>query len=249
MAAKYLNIDNDKYFKSFTRLQKFLPLERALQMLETKKLWFSNPAKWPDPFERRFVDGVYDGKKKFTWQGRVYCMCVTPIATSEASWKAYSEKDIAVKLEFDKNEFLRIIDEFTDKPGVMDVFFGKMDYQQTKHIERPLNKIEFTDGVKLPINSKLFKARLLLLKRLAFKYECEYRAIVVKKEKSLADGILIDIPDIKALVKKITIGPSVGDEEYEMIKYYLIEKYKFDTKQIERSNLYKASNNPRIKNT
>lgn len=246
MPVKYLNIKEADFLKS-KRVQKFLPLERALQLLETKKLWFSNPAKWPDPFERRFVDGIYPGNKRFTWHGRVYCLCVTPIATSEASWKAYSDKDIAVKLEFDRAEFASVINNITAQPGVMDVFFGQMDYQQTKDIEKPLRKIKFTDGVTLSITTKLFKARLLLLKRKAFKYECEFRAIVVKKSKSPAEGISIDIPNILSLVKTITIGPTAGDHEYEMIKNHLISKYGFLPNQIMRSNLYRASINPKIK--
>jgi len=246
MAVKYLNIsEND--FRAPKCVQKYLPLERALQLLETKKLWFSNPAKWPDPFERRFVDGIYPGNKKFTWHGRVYCMCVTNVATSEASWKAYSDKDIAVKLEFDRNEFADILANAVSQPGVMDVFVGQMDYQQTKDIERPLSKITFSDGAKLGIRTKLFKARLLLLKRKAFKYESEFRAIIIKNKKSAAEGITIDIPDILRLIKTVTIGPTVGEKEYAMMRQYLITKYHFSPSQIMRSNLYKASNNPKIR--
>ena len=245
MPAKYLNIKETDFLK-LKRVQKFLPLERALQLLETKKLWFSNPAKWPDPFERRFVDGIYPGNKKFTWQGRVYCLCVTTIPTSEASWKAYSDKDIAVKLEFDRVEFSKIIDNITSQSGVMDVFFGQMYYRQTKDIEKPLSKIKFEDDLALPITSKRFKARLLLLKRKAFDYECEYRVIVVKNKKSPVDGICFDI---LKLVKTITIGPTVGDLEYEMINKHLISHFNFKANQIMRSNLYRASINPIIRNT
>ena len=217
MAVKYLNITEADFLRG-KRIQKFLSLERALQLLENRKLWFSNPAKWPDPFERRFVDGEYDGSKPFTWHNRVYCMCITPIATSEASWKAYSENDFAVKLEFARQEYVNILNRACSQPGVMDVFFGTMDYQQTKDIEKPLSKIEFSDGAKLPISSKLFKARLLLLKRKAFRYESEYRAIIVKKGASNVAGISVNIPNILSLVRSITIGPTVGDEEYKMIK-------------------------------
>ena len=86
------------------------------------------------------------------------------------------------------------------------------------------------------------------LKRKAFKYESEFRAIIVKYKKSAAEGITIDIPDILRLIKTVTIGPTVGDKEYEMIKQYLIMKYHFLPSQIMRSNLYKASSNPKIKN-
>lgn len=245
MAVQYLNITEADFLRN-KRIQKFLSLERALQLLENKKLWFSNPAKWPDPFERRFIDGEYDGGKPFTWHNRVYCMCITPNATSEASWKAYSENDFAVKLEFARQEYVDILNRACGQPGVMDVFFGTMDYQQTRDIEKPLSKIEFSDGAKLSLSSKLFKARLLLLKRKAFAYESEYRAIIVKKDTSNAAGISVDIPNILSLVQSITIGPTVGDGEYKMIKKHLISEYKFRDNQIMQSRLYKASTRPKI---
>lgn len=246
MAVKYLNI-NEADFLSGKCIQKFLSLERALQLLKNQKLWFSNPAKWPDPFERRFIDGEYDGGKPFTWHNRVYCMCITPKATSEASWKAYSENDFAVKLEFARQEYVDILNRACGQPGVMDVFFGTMDYQQTRDIKKPLSEIKFSDGAKLSTSSKLFKARLLLLKRKAFAYESEYRAIIVKKDTSNAAGILVDIPDILSLVQSITIGPTVGDEEYKMIKDHLTSKYNFHDNQIMQSRLYKASTRPKIR--
>jgi len=247
MAVKFLNITETEFLAN-TRVEKFLSLERALQLLESKKLWFSNPVTWKDPYERRFIEGIYDGGKRFTWLGRVYCMCITPLATSEASWKAYSNEDFAVKLEFDRKEYVDILNNAVSQPGIMDVFLGLMDYQQTRKIERPLSKIEFSDNAKLPITSKLFKARLLLLKRKAFRYENEFRAIIVKNKKSDVPGITLDIPDILKLVKSITIDPNIGDHEYEMISNHLISRYHFNKNQIMRSRLYKATANPRIKN-
>lgn len=247
MGVKYLNITEADFFSN-KLVHKFLPLERALQLLESKKLWFSNPARWPDPFERRFIEGDYDEGKKFTWFGRVYCMCITTNATSEASWKAYSKGDFVVNLALDRKELVKILDEASSQSGVMDVFFGGMDYQQTQKIERRLSKIEFEDKVKLPISSKLFKARLLLLKRKAFEYEKEFRAIIVKKNKSKAAGITVEIPDIQKLVKSVTIDPNIGEYEYHMIKNHLIKNFGFKEKQIMKSSLYQASSRLKINN-
>lgn len=174
-------------------------------------------------------------------------MCVTNVATSEASWKAYSDKDLAVKLEFDRNEYADILEKAVLQPGVMDVFVGQMDYKQTKDIEMPLSKITFKDSAKLRINSKLFKARLLLLKRKTFKYESEFRTIIVKNKKSAADGITIDIPDILRLVRTVIIGPTVGDEEYAMIRQYIANRYHFPSNKIMRSDLYREIKHPTIK--
>ena len=245
MSVIYLNITENE-FKSTSSVQKFMPLERALQLLKTRKLWFSNPVIWPDPFERRFIDGEYPGGKKFTWRNRVYCMCVTTNMASEASWKAYGDGYV-VKLEFDRKELAKILDDFSKRPNVMDMFLGKMDYQQTKNIEKPLKQIKFTYGNPMKINTKRFKASLLLLKRKAYEYENEFRMIVVKRRQTKENGILIDIPNLMTLIKSIVIGPKVENYEYEMIKDHLITQYKFSKSKISQSNLYKGSANVKIK--
>ena len=247
MSVKFINIDK-KEFLGHDFIFKYMPLERALQLLETKKLWFSNPSFWNDPFERRFIDGEYENGKRFTWQGRVYCMCTTSNSTSEASWKAYSGNDLAVQLMFDRKVYESILDCACIHSGISNVFLGRMDYQVTKDIIKSLSQIEFYDKKKLNLNSKEFKARLLLLKRKAFEYEDEFRAIIVKKDKSDAAGITVDIPNIAKLIKKITIGPTVGEEEFKMIKEHLMTKYFFTNKKIEKSNLYNYKHKYLIKN-
>ena len=52
-------------------VNKFLPLERALNLLNSRKMWFANPREWTDPFERRFIDASYAGGAKFAWKDRV----------------------------------------------------------------------------------------------------------------------------------------------------------------------------------
>ena len=84
-----------------------------------------------------------------------------------------------------------------------------------------------------------FKERLLLLKRKAFEYEDEYRAIIVKPKAAKTKGILVDIPNLHSLIKKIMIGPSVGDDTFSVLKNLFVNTYGFSLSDIERSDLYK----------
>lgn len=223
-------------------VNKFLPLERALNLLNSQKLWFANPREWPDPFERRFIDASYTGGTKFAWKDRVYCSCFTNNATSEASWNAYSKGDICIKFVLDRQELLNVLDNYLATNVHNQVYFDKVEYLQAKNITKPLLKIPFitplTAGVK--VTSMEFKERLLLLKRKAFEYEDEYRAIIVKPKTAKAKGILVDIPDVHALIKKIMVGPSVGDDTFSVLRNLFVNTYGFTITDIERSDLYKS---------
>ena len=222
-------------------VNKFLPLERALNLLNSRKMWFANPREWTDPFERRFIDAIYAGGAKFAWKDRVYCSCFTNNATSEASWNAYAKGDICIKLVLDRQELLNVLDNYLAVNVHNQVYFDKVEYMQARNITKPLLKIPFstplTAGAK--VTSMEFKERLLLLKRKAFEYEDEYRAIIVKPKAAKTKGILVDIPNLHSLIKKIMIGPSVGDDTFSVLKNLFVNTYGFSLSDIERSDLYK----------
>ncbi|MCF2560630.1 hypothetical protein I6E23_11795 [Prevotella brevis] len=114
---------------------------------------------------------------------------------------------------------------------------------QARNITKPLLKIPFstplTAGAK--VTSMEFKERLLLLKRKAFEYEDEYRAIIVKPKAAKSKGILVDIPNLHSLIKKIMIGPSAGDDTFTVLSNLFVHTYGFSLSDIERSDLYKKT--------
>lgn len=108
-SVKPFILQPNEFVNTGTVVNKFMPLERALNLLNSQKIWFANPRVWPDPFERRFIDANYAGGKKFAWRDRVFCSCFTNNATSEASWNAYSKGDICVKFVIDRRELLNVL--------------------------------------------------------------------------------------------------------------------------------------------
>lgn len=240
--VKSFILQPNEFINSGKVVNKYMPFERALNLLNSQKLWFANPIEWPDPFERRFIDATYFGKSKFAWKNRVFCSCFTNNATSEASWNAYSKGDICIKFVIDRRELLNVLENYLNTNGYIQVYFDKVEYMQSRDITNPLSKIPFkpplTQGAG--IRSMEFKERLLLLKRKAFEYEEEYRAIIVKRKATKAKGILVDIPDVHALIKKIMVAPSVGDDTFTVLKNVFVDTYGYKMTQIERSDLYKV---------
>lgn len=241
MGVKSFILQDDEFVNSGKFVNKFMPLERALNLLNDKCLWFANPNEWPDPYEKRFINAKYDGGHPFAWKDRVFCSCFTNNASSEAQWNAYSNNDDMIKITFDRVELMHLLESYYAANPHNQVYFDKVEYMQTKYIEKPLSKIPFdppiSDGSS--IRSMEFKARLLLLKRKAFDYEEEFRAIVIKPKATKEKGIRVDFANIHPLIKSITIGPKVGNDTFLMLKEILINKYGFTDKQILQSYLYR----------
>lgn len=138
-------------------------------------IWFANPTIWKDPFEKRFIENMYNIagiQKAFPWKDRVYCMCATQTATSEAYWNAYSAGEIGVYLKFYRETLLSELDRIADT-GYR-IYIGKVQYQKTQDIKSTLSGNPFLNSTGQPIISLgkgELKVRFLLLKRVAYQYE------------------------------------------------------------------------------
>lgn len=242
MAVKSFILKPGEFTSNKKFVNKFLPLERVLNLLNTKAIWFSNPECWPDPFEKRFICAKYGGKQPFAWKGRVFCSCFTDNATSEASWKAYSNGEICIQVTFKRQVLLDLLEAYAVLNPHKQVFFDSVEYMRSKCIEMPLSKIPFDPPLAAGVNLRTmeFKARLLLLKRKAFLYENEFRAIVVKEKATKEAGILVPIPDVHQLIERITIGPTVQEDTFNMLKDMFVTKFGFAKNKVWRSYLYKT---------
>lgn len=226
MPIKFLNIDED-VFLSKKKLYKHMSLENALTTLNNHTLWFANPTIWKDPFESRFVTANYqeNGKKiEFPWIDRVFCACFTETAASEAFWTPYSQQQIGVEFRVNRKELLKVLKSYADQ---YDIYIGKVEYMLTSQIKGALNAIPFSK----PIPGKKTKewwARLLLLKRNAYKYEDEIRIIIVKRDKTLEKGIQLqyNCPDT-SLIESIVLDPTIGVHTENLLKDIFANKYAF----------------------
>ncbi len=241
MSVKSFILSKDELVTSGKFVNKFMSLERALNLLNSQSIWFANPETWPDPYEKRFINATYNGGQKFAWKNRVFCTCFTDNATSEASWNAYSSNPDCVQFTFHRQALIDLLENYQASNKKYQVYFDKVEYMQTKKIEFPLSKIPFDPKITAGsgLRSMEFKERLLLLKRKAFDYEHEYRAIIVKPKGTKECGIEVPIPDLHSFISRITIGPKVEKDTFEMLKEVLVKKYGLKDSTIRQSYLYR----------
>ena len=146
---RFVNITEAEFLSS-KLLYKHMPLENALRTLNNKALWFANPATWPDPFERRFLEATYvkGGKETtFNWIERVFCTCMTQTSSSEAFWNAYSKGEIVIEFRIIREKLLEDLKRNATK---YDIFIGKAGYtfMRLKFVEeKPVYSIDWKDLV------------------------------------------------------------------------------------------------------
>lgn len=232
MEIQFVNITEEEFFKT-RLLHKYMPLEYAIKTLNEKKLWFANPTSWKDPFERRFIEAKYKSRRgrlsSFAWKDRVFCICMTQTITSEAYWNTYSYQQIGIEFRVNKQQ---LYDELQKVRGQYDIYIGKVEYMKTSDIKKnPINSIPFCKPIP-KVNSLEWKARLLLLKRIAYKYEDEIRIILVKKNKTKEQGIDLAYQCKNTdLIETIVLDPSLADNTTSLLKDVFENKYNFRPKR------------------
>ena len=113
---------------------------------------------------------------------------------------------------------------------------------RTNDITKDLSAIPFNPPQQSAKNSDSYRARLFLLKRLAFQYEDEIRIILVSKDKENAKYMKgIEMPykcENTELIQRLVIDPDIGKRTYAMISNFLIEKYGFISYQKEDGTIF-----------
>ena len=233
-----------------------MPLEFALKTLNDQALWFTNPLKWKDPFEKRFIEATYidkNGNKNFyKYKNRIFCLCATKTNISEAFWNTYSQKQIGIEFRINRKKLLKVLEKYTNK---YDIYIGDVEYMKTVDIKRDLHEIPFKK-MEHKIKDKEFIAKLLLLKRIAYEYENEIRIILVKKNVTNQEGMTLKYTcENTTLIDSIFLDPSIGENTTKLLKDTFENIYKFSPitnskkakNRVLKSQLYKKQNQSIIK--
>ena len=128
-----------------------------------------------------------------------------------------------------------------------DIYIGKVNYLRSQDIKKSLSEIETIKDIKpFNINNRKLQIQLLLLKRIAFKYEDEIRILAVKKYKTKENGIKLSYSiEPNKLIDTITIDPNVGLNTEHTLKKLFTHEYNFE--KVYKSQLYSMPNDIKIK--
>jgi len=232
MAIKYLDNEAEEAFEvGDKQFYRYYSLESAKLSLKSNSLWFSNPTEWDDPFEKLFIEAKYQHNgitKDFPLKNRLFCICITDEDNSLASWDAYSNNQTAIRFQLSSKELLQLL----EAQSIYEVYIGKVRYRGTREIDGKNGPSDFdlNDLFNISLSEK-HKISLLLLKRYAYRYEREFRIILVRKNqiKNLKGiKLTFDRNMVHELITEVKIGPSTKATEVEglrnIFKSYGIKK-------------------------
>lgn len=216
-------------------IYRYIPLSN----IHENKLWFSNPNKWKDPFERLFIESTYkmDGKIiPYKYKNHIYCMCITTTKHNEAAWKVYNSE---VQFRISKENFLSILEKYTEK---YDIYIGKVEYRNTSEIKK-LSPFTLLNLKQIDFRGTKGWIKLLLQKRKDFSYENEIRILLVEKninDKKEIDGINLEYDyEFTELFPKAIISPCLDDNKKKETIEILTKKFFYSEEQIWYNTLYK----------
>lgn len=244
----FINIDNVDGFiygksegrKVSNMLYKYMPLDKAIKTLKSNALWLANPIEWEDPFEKLLLTAQYKKNNNtydFPFKDSLFATCLTRDSESEANWKLYSKEQIGVLFKVNIESLVKELEAFANYNKSYTVIVGKVVYKKEEDIRKTILS-ELQDFKPGSSGTAEQCAKLMLLKRNAFKSDNEIRIIVIngKKSSTRLPGIPIKFKDKTQLFPSIKIAPGVDQYVVEMIRCYFEEKLGITKKKVNTAN-------------
>ncbi len=232
-------------------LHRYLTFDNARQTIQKKAFWFANPCIWTDPIDKEYLVKpiVVNGEKiNHPWKNRVYAMCLSMNASSEALWKAYHKDcDGAAKCTLNTIPLIKWLQQYLNQ---YEVYIGKVKYVSASELTGKLSKIPFLQPYTSNWSAPLW-SHMLLLKRNAFCYEEEVRIMLVEKSadtlnETCNNGKYISYVSFQPatdLIQTITLDPWLREECFLEKKSILQAAAGIN---VNRSRLYRDHNRKTI---
>lgn len=234
-----------KDLKTQDALYRIFPMERLLQFLQTKEMYFHKVTAWEDPWEicSRFIESsgknlTIDGSKFMA--DCCYGTCWTTTADSDAFWRIYSSDKSGLCIKTTAEKLFRSMDiESTYASSIANGFIA------------PIRYVDFLDeewwSVFEDEASKHYPSYMLpaFIKRKAFDHEHEVRLLMTDwfpingpmsvKRGNDGKGIFIPFHDT-SFIEEIILDPRSDDGRLSIYQK-LFETYNIP---VSKSELYKV---------
>ena len=229
-----------------------------MEVFEDKKLRFSRPSSWDDPYENYYlrykvdVDGEQVKLKEL--ERSIFAQCWSLEPESDGLWRNFGggKHKLSVQIESTVWDIMKELYDFQVGSPNQKYYCGRVSYVSSEDIEAEL---------KAPVKSSLGRdwsarraiLRTLMTKRLPFAYEQEVRFIFIRPSMTSAgayderqraknkwaynqNAFYVKVEPEKC-IKKIKIAPWVDKKTAEIIKRAVCE-YGFNPALISQSKLY-----------
>lgn len=211
-------------------LYRIMPLRHVVDLFESRELHFASPESWDDPYEKIL-------RHKGSSFAFAQCWCTR--AVSDAMWRIYSPDRTAVRIRSTRAK-LQAVGARIKATSHATFRLDEVVYQQAKNVDIGLATIAEELKKKFCMKRAI---DALYLKRDAFDYEAEVRAIAflqprmdVQPPKQLRVRV-----DPHHFVDSIFFDPRADETYVRMASYFLRRSLHFEG-PVSRSGLYRAAN-------
>ncbi|MFZ5457429.1 MAG: DUF2971 domain-containing protein, partial [Pseudomonadota bacterium] len=211
-------------------LYRIMPLRHVFDLFESRELHFASPESWDDPYERVLR---HKGSKS------AFAQCWCTRAVSDAMWRIYSPDRTAVRIRSTRAKLLAVGARIRATSHAT-FRLDEVDYRRAKDVDEGLANI--ASELKKRFSMKR-AVDALYLKRDAFDYEAEVRAIAfLQPKKDVEPPQYLRVPvDPHRFVDSILFDPRAEETYVRMASYFLTKALRFDG-PMSRSALYRAAN-------
>lgn len=207
-----------------------MPLRHVVDLFEKRELYFASPNSWDDPYERIL-------QHKGSNSAFAQCWCTK--AVSDAMWRIYSHDRTSVRIRSTRAKILAVgarIKATSHATFRLDNVVYMSAKALNSEIEAIANDLKAKFSMKRATDA-------LFLKRDAFDYEAEVRAIAfLQPQKAIKpiDSLRVRV-DPHEFVESILFDPRAEKTYVQMASHFFRTALRFEG-AISRSALYRAAN-------
>lgn len=214
--------------ESNEQLFRIIGFDRLVQIFESRKLHFSHPSKWDDPYEQSVEHPAMNS-------AFAQCWCLQGV--SDAMWRIYSPDRLGVRIETTWDLLREQLSNSLKDAG----FRKKIDrvrYVTEDGLKERLIEIKSLMGGK---DKPTHALTSLFLKRKPFEHESEFRAVIYDERGgrgSIEKGLQVSV-DPHELILTVLVDPRAPHEFVEAYKHYITNVLGF-TGIVKQSGLYES---------
>lgn len=228
-----------------------------MEVFEDKKLRFSRPSSWDDPYENYYlrynVDVDGEAVKLKDLERSIFAQCWSLEPESDGLWRNFGggKHKLSVQIESTVWDIMRELYDFQADSPNQKYYCGRVSYVSSEDIEEEL-KAPVMSSRGRDWSARRAILRTLMTKRLPFAYEQEVRFVFIRPLMSVAvneerhrvknkwnynqNAFHVKVEPAKC-IKKVKIAPWVDKKTAEIIKR-AIGECGFDPAMVSQSKLY-----------
>jgi hypothetical protein len=212
-------------------LYRITSFDRAVEIIQQKKLYFAHPSSWEDP---------YESVLRHERSAAIFAQCWCRKSLSDAMWRIYSPNGLGVRIGTTRQRLQEALTEAKSRQPDLRFKIKNVEYLYQEELDFKLDDVR-----KSLLDNYTFSNAIepLLLKRKAFDHERETRAVLYNQEyidKPGTKGISIQIEPFE-FVTSIWVDPRAPTPFVEAYRHYLKNVLGFPG-TVKKSTLYAIPN-------